>query len=204
MADDVLEHRADVRRADVGRLRSRERLGPPAFELGTAAHRVLELGAVRLDAERRAGCGADRPAHQHVVREHEVGGQELAERRSVRIDVRGLLGGSEVLQELRLEPYVAVHHERRQQTAGQLDVDDLCALQVVLLGRALLADDDNVVPGAGPLAGERARVDVRPRAAEQVPVPEEDPHTRMVSDTSGVRPLGEVKVQRVQQLDRGV
>ena len=87
VADDVLEHLADVRRADVGRLRGGERLGSPALELGPAAHRVLELGAVRLDAERRAGRGADRTAHQHVVREHEVGGQQLTQRCGVRVDV---------------------------------------------------------------------------------------------------------------------
>ena len=102
--------------------RPRERLPPPALELRPAAHRVLELGAVRLDAKRRAGRGADRPAHQHMVREHEVGGQQLAERRGVRVDVGALLGVGEVLQELRLEAGVAVHHEDRQQPARQLDV----------------------------------------------------------------------------------
>ena len=120
--------------------------------------------------------GADRTAHQHVVREHEVGRQQLAERRRVRIDVRALLGVGEVLQELRLEPGVAVHHEHRQQLVRQLDVHDPRAAEVVLLGRALLAHDDHVVAGVAPFARERAGVDVRAGAAEQIAVPEQDPH----------------------------
>ena len=87
-----------------------------------------------------------------------------------------LLGGGEVLQELGLEPLVAVDDEHRQQAARQLGHDDLRAAEVVLLGRALLADDDDVVALPAPLARERARVDVRAGAAEQVAVPEEDPH----------------------------
>ena len=92
LADDVFEHLG-------GCAASRRTSPPPArasraaprLELGPAAHRVLELGAVRLDAERSARRGADRPAHQHVVREHEVGGQQLAQRGRVRLDVRALL-----------------------------------------------------------------------------------------------------------------
>ena len=132
--------------------------------------------------------GTDRTAHQHVVCEHEVGGEQLAERRRVRIDVCRLLGVGEVLQELRLEPGVAVHHEHGQQTVRQVDVHDPRTAEVVLLRRALLADDDDVVAGVAPLARERPGVDVRAGAAEQVAVPEQDPHdaeclTPRVSDT---------------------
>jgi hypothetical protein len=40
----------------------------------------------------------------------------------------------------------------------------------------LLREHDDLVPGAAPLARERARVDVRPGPAEQVPVPEDNLH----------------------------
>ena len=104
VADDVFEHLADVRRADVRRLRGGERLRAPAFELRPAAHRVLELGAVRLDAERRAACGADRPAHQHVVREHEIGGSSSRSVAAFASTYAAFSRVGEVLQELRLEP----------------------------------------------------------------------------------------------------
>ena len=52
MADDVLQHLADVRRADEHRRRAGEALAPHAASSGVAAHRVLELGPVRLDRER--------------------------------------------------------------------------------------------------------------------------------------------------------
>ena len=61
VAAHLLEHLADVRRADEHGLRSRERLGPSALELGSAAHRVLELRAVRLDGVRRAGSRGPPP-----------------------------------------------------------------------------------------------------------------------------------------------
>ena len=46
----------------------------------------------------------------------------------------------------------------------------------------LLAEHGDVVPVARPLARELARVDVRPRAAEQVPVPDEDAHATILRD----------------------
>ena len=59
--------------------------GPPALdELGPAAHRVLELRAVRLDRKRRAGSVRDRAAGQDVVREDEVGRQLRLHRLDVR------------------------------------------------------------------------------------------------------------------------
>ena len=73
MSDDVLEHLADVPRADVHRLRLLEALAPPRNQHLVAAHRVFELGAVSLDRERQSGGGGDGPAEQDVVREHEIG-----------------------------------------------------------------------------------------------------------------------------------
>ena len=176
MTDDVLEHLADVLRADVCRVGLRERLSPPRFELRPSAHRVLELRAVRLDAKRHAGRRADRPAHQHVVREDHVSGQELAQRSGVRLDVRAFLVVGEVLDELRVQPGVAIHDKHGQQPAREIHGDGLRASQVVQLGLPLLRHDDDVVTGVAPLARERTGVDVRPGACEQVAVPEEDAH----------------------------
>ena len=51
VTDDVLEHLPDVRGADVDGRGGLQRLPPPHRQLGVATHRVLELGAVRLDRE---------------------------------------------------------------------------------------------------------------------------------------------------------
>ena len=57
----------------------------PASSL-VAAHRVLELGAVRLDRVAGAGRRPDRPAEEDVVAEDEVGRQLLAHRGGVPLD----------------------------------------------------------------------------------------------------------------------
>src|SRR5207253_932424 len=71
---------------------------------------------------------------------------------------------------------VAVEHEDRQQAVGQLRPDDLGAAEIELGRVRLLAEDDDVVPGPPQLARDRARVHVRARAPEQIPVPEQDAH----------------------------
>jgi hypothetical protein len=176
VADDLLEDRADVLGTDVRRLGLRERLRTPPFELRTPPHRVLELGPVCLHAEGDAGRSAHGRAHQHVVREHDVRREQVAEDGGVRVDVGGLLGVGEVLEELRVQAGVAVHDEHGQKPGRQVDGHDARTGEVVLLRRALLAHDDDVVPGAAPLARDRLRVDVRPGPREQVPVPEQDAH----------------------------
>ena len=121
LADDVLEHLADVLRADERRLGVRERSRPPALELGPPAHRVLELRAVRLDAERRAGRRADRrrpAARGSRTRGRRAGARAAPPRSPRRTRRRSAVG--EVLQQLRLEPRVAVEHEHGQQPARQL------------------------------------------------------------------------------------
>ncbi len=145
VADDVLEHGADVRRADEDRLRAGERLRSPALQLRSSAHRVLELGAVRLHRVARTARGADRPAEEHVVREHEVGRQQFAHGGGVRLDVAVALLDREVLQQPRLEALVAVEHEDRQQAVGQIGHDDARAAEVVPLRVPLLAHDRDVV-----------------------------------------------------------
>ena len=172
----LLDDAADVGRADVDRLRGCEAVPPPPLELGPAAHRVLELGAVRLDPERPAEARADRSAHQDVVREDEPGGAEVAEDGGVRLDVGGPLGGREVLEKPRLEPLVAVEDEHGQQASRQLRPDHLGAREVVPARVALLADHRHLVPRQAPLPRQRSGVDVRPGPAEEVSVPEVNPH----------------------------
>ena len=65
----------------------RERLPPPRGELVVAAHRVLQLRAVRLDRVRRAGRRGHGPAEQDVVGKDEVGRKLGAHGFGVRLDV---------------------------------------------------------------------------------------------------------------------
>ncbi len=122
-----------------------------------------------------------------MVGEHEVGRHELAQNSDIRVDVRTSLGNGEVLEELRVEALVAVHDEGGQQAAGEIDRDGLRAAEVVLPGRPLLRDDDDVVPGAAPLARERTGIDIRPGPSEEVAVPEQDPHRGKATRRTGSR-----------------
>jgi len=177
-ADDLLEHRTDVRRADEDGVGAGECLRPPPLQLGPPAHRVLELGTVRLHRVARAGRGRDGAAEQHVVREYDVRRQQLAHERCVGLDVAFALIRREVLQQPGLETLVAVEHEHRQQPVGQLRHEDARAADVVPLRMPLLADDGDVVARVAPLARERTRVDVGARTSEEVPVPEDDLQVR--------------------------
>ncbi len=174
MAADLVEHIADVLGAGEDDLGLGKRLGSPAREIGPAAHRVLELGAVRLDPEAQPARCADRRAEQDMVREHEVRRRELAERRGVRLDVRLPLRLREVDEQPRLEPLVAVEDEDGQQAARQFGHHDARAAEVVPLRVPLLADQRDVMTGEAPLARERPGVDIRPGPGEQVPVPEKN------------------------------
>ena len=113
----VREHLPDVVGADDDRLGVRERSPPPRGQLLVAAHRVLELGAVRLDRVARTGRGGDRAAEQNVVREDEIGRQTLAQGRGVELDVALALGARQVREQTRVEPFVAVEHEDREDSA---------------------------------------------------------------------------------------
>ena len=138
---------------------------PQALELRVPAHRVLELRAVRLDREARPRSAPDGRPEQHVVREDEVGRQVLAQRRGVRLDVAVALGLREVLQQPRLEPLVPVEHERPA-AARRARAARPPRRRGRTLRMRLLAEDDDVVARAAPLARERPRVDVRAGAAE--------------------------------------
>ena len=185
VAAHLVEHFADVLGAGEDGVGAGERLGAPAREVGPPAHRVLELGAVRLDAVRHPARGTDGRAEQDVVREDEICRPELAQRRRVRRDVRVPLLRREVAEQPRVEPLVLVEDEDGQQPLRQLRHDDARAAEVEPLGMPLLADDGHVVPGPHPLARDRPGVDVRPGAAEQVPVPEKDPHAAEATSGGG-------------------
>ena len=175
VADDLFEDVPDVLGPDDDRCCRGERLTPPRRQLGVPAHGVLQLRAVRLHRERHADGGADRRTEQHVVGEDQVGGKMLAHGRGVQPDVALALRSAEGLQQLRLEPFVTVEHEDGQQPAD-VRPHHARAADVVCLRLRLLAEDDDVVSCAAPLARERTRVDVRSRPAEQVAVPEQDAH----------------------------
>ena len=118
---------------------------------------------------------ARRPAEQDVVAEDEVGGQALPSAAAFASTQGVELLARAVLQELHLVALVAVEDEHGQQPAD-VGPDDLRAAEVVALRVRLLAETVTSCPARAPLARELPRVDVRPRSAEQVPVPEEDAH----------------------------
>jgi hypothetical protein len=113
-----------------------------------------------------------------VVREHEIGRQQRAHGGGVHLDVALAFLDREVMQQARLEPLVAIEDEDGEQAVGELRDDDARTAEVVPLGMPLLADDRDVVSRVAPLACERARVDVRARTSEEVPMPDEDLQVR--------------------------
>ena len=183
VSDHVLEHVADVLRADEDGPGSGKRLLSPVRELLVAAHRILELGAVRLDRVARAACGRHGPAEQNMVGEDEIGGQVLAKGLGVRVHVALALGGGQIGKAAHLESLVAIEDEDGQQ-AADVRPHDLGAAQVVLLGARLLREDDDLVAGVAPGARERTRVDVGARPSEEVSVPEQNSHGRIFTTSS--------------------
>ena len=175
VAADVLDNVADVRRADEDGARAREHVPPPRFELGPAAHRVLQLRPVRLHGIGRARRATDRAAEQHVVAQEKVGRQMFTHGRRVRLDPRVELAARAVLEQLDAVALVVIEYEGGQE-ASHVGPDDSGAPEVVALRMRLLAENGDLVPRPRPLASELARVDVRPRPSEEVPVPEENPH----------------------------
>ena len=128
-----------------------------------------------LERVRRSGRGTDGAAEEHVVAEHEIRRQTLAQHRRIRLDPAVELSARAVLEELDLVALVAVEDEDGQEPAD-VRPQDLRSAEVVALGVRLLAYDRDLVPPVAPLARKLPRVDVRPGSAEQVPVPEEDAH----------------------------
>ena len=110
-----------------------------------------------------------------MVGEDQIGGHALPHRARVRFDPLGEAVARAILQEHDLVACVAVEHEDRQK-AVDVRTHGRGASEIVPLGMRLLREDDDVVPGSRPFAGDLPCVDVRARAAEEVPVPEQDPH----------------------------
>ena len=177
VADNVLEHRPDVCRADEDRLGLCECLPPPRRQSRVAAHRVLELRAVCLDREACAARGPDRAPEQDVVREDEVDGLMLPQCRRVPLHPGVELGPSAALDELDLVALVAVEHEDRQQPTD-IRPDRGGAAEIVELRLGLLAEHGDLVTRPCPLSRQRPGVHIRARAAEEVAVPEQDLHGR--------------------------
>ncbi len=175
VAADVLDDLSDMRRSDENGTRIREHLSPPRLELWPPAHRVLELRPMRLHGIPRSRRVTDRAPEQHVVAEHEIRRQVRSHGGRVYLDPGVELLARAVLEQLDAIALVLVEHEDREQ-ASDIGSYDSGAADVEALGMRLLAEHGDVVPRARPLARELARVDVRPRPTEQVPVPEENPH----------------------------
>ena len=111
-----------------------------------------------------------------MVGEEEVRLAERPQHGRVRVDVAALLLVRPLLQELRAQALVAVEDEDGKQPVREPRPDDGRAAEVEPLRMPLLADDRDLVPGPAPLPHERLRVDVRAGAAQQVAVPDVDPH----------------------------
>ena len=152
-----------------------KRTASPLAELGVAAHRELELGAVRLHGVRASDRGADGPAQEQVVRQHEVGREVLAHGGRARLHEALALGPAEILDASSLHVLVAVDDEHRQEPA-HIGPDHLCPADVVPIGMRILAEDDDLVPEARPGAREAARVHIRSGAAQEIAVPDENLH----------------------------
>src|SRR4029453_8786177 len=90
-------------------------------------------------------------------------------------------------EELRLERLVPIHDEHGQQPTRKIDGNRLRAAEVVLLRRAFLRDNDDLVSPAAPLTRERAGVDIRPGSSEEVTVPEQDAHRQQANSEAGCR-----------------
>ena len=149
----------------------------------------------RLAAER---AGEDHRAHDEVVGERDVGPGargDLADRGDVALEVGRELVLAEVLERARLDALVAVGHVDGQQPAEVGPVDgrarrvaahlELQRAPVPVAGGvdprererlAVLAQQVDLVPVAGERRGELGVVDVRPGAAQQVAVEDENPH----------------------------
>jgi hypothetical protein len=182
LPQELLRHRDDVLRPGVHRRGTGQ---PGAGQVGQrrpATDRVLELGAVHLDREPRAalaGGRGHRAAHDGVVGEHQIGrggGQLGPDRLHVRGRVAVELGRAHVRDVAGLDAFVAVEHEHRQERPDVRPHHPHPRPEVEPLRPQLLADHDHVVPQPAPGPGDVLGVDVRARALEQVPVPQDEAH----------------------------
>ena len=118
--------------------------------------------------------GADRAAEEDVVDVEEIRRAPLANRRGVRLDPVGELVARALLHPLDLVALVPVEDEHEEQAADIRSHGGRFP-EVVLLRPSLLREHGDVVPASAPLARQLPGIDVRPRATQEVAVPDEDP-----------------------------
>ena len=117
VSTDLGEDGADVLGPDERGPGTRERLRPPRRQLRVAAHGVLELRSVRLDRERRTARCADRAAEEDMIREDDIGGQEIPDGAGIGLHPPLELRPRAVLDASHVVPVVAIEDEYRQQAA---------------------------------------------------------------------------------------
>ena len=106
-----------------------------------------------FDGVAHAGRRGDRPAEEDVVGEDEVGRQVAPQGGRVQLDVALTLGRGQLREPPCLQALVAVEDEDRQRPPD-LRPHRVSAAEVVLLRPRFLREDDDVVPGQPPGAGQ--------------------------------------------------
>ena len=115
-----------------------------------------------------------------MVGEDEIGREVTAELRGIELDVALQLRPAQILEQACFQSLVTIEHEHRQERPD-LGPNQRRPTDVVALGVALLAEEDNLVSGVAPLPCERACVDVGARPAEQIAVPEKNAHRAQIT-----------------------
>jgi hypothetical protein len=108
----------------------------------------------------------------------------VAQGGGVQRDEAVTLVAAQIGDQPRLDALVTIEDEDREHGAD-LGPDHLGAAEVEGRRLRLLAEDEHLVPGTAPSARDRARVDIRARSAQQVAVPEEDPHVAESRGSNG-------------------
>ncbi len=113
-----------------------ETLPPEALELRPPAHRVLELGAVRLDPERRTARPPTGAPSSTWLANTRSAGWSSRSASAFAATYASRSAGVKILQQPRLEALVAVEHERRQEPPRERRHDDAGTAEVVVAARS--------------------------------------------------------------------
>jgi hypothetical protein len=152
VADDLLEHVADVLEPTTTARRARALLPhADSSALPRIEYSSSEPCAFTRTARRRR---ADGRAEQHVVREDEVGGQVLAQRRGVQLDVALALARVKSCSSFASSPRSG--RARRRAAAADVGPHDVARRRGRTLGMRLLREDDDVVPARSTRGRARA------------------------------------------------
>src|SRR4051812_12895259 len=174
-ADDLLEHRPDVLRAGEHLGRLLQLFASPGAQLVVSPHGELELGSVRLDGEGHPDRCPHGRSQEHMVGEEEARREMLPHRRRVLIDEALPFPRRQVGQPACFHVLVAVEDEDGQRPLDSRP-DGLGPAEVEAFRMWILAEDDDVMAELTPGLREGAGIDVRPRSAQEVAVPEENLH----------------------------